>query len=71
VQEYYPCESVEPRDDGGARVVLRTPDNRWVRRLALRLGSQGRVVEPADLVAAIAADAQSALDAYAAAGLLD
>jgi len=51
--------------------VLRTPDNRWVRRLALRLGSQGRVVEPADLVAAVAADAQSALDAYAAAGLLD
>jgi len=71
VPEYYPCESVEPRADGGAQVVLRTPDNRWVRRLALRLGSQGRVVEPADLVAAVAADAQLALDAYAAAGLLD
>jgi proteasome accessory factor C len=69
VPEYYPCESVELLDDGGARLVLRTPDTRWVRRLALRLGAAGRVIEPAELVAAVAADAQAAIAAYAEAGL--
>jgi proteasome accessory factor C len=71
VAEYYPCEFVEPRPDGGARIGLRTPDTRWVRRLALRLGGGGRVVEPPELVAAVSADAAAALAAYADAGLLD
>ena len=71
VAEYYPCEFVEPRSDGGARIGLRTPDTRWVRRLALRLGGGGAVVEPADLAAAVSADASAALAAYAEAGLLD
>jgi proteasome accessory factor C len=71
VSEYYPCESVEPLPDGGARLELRTPDTRWVRRLALRLGSQGRVVEPPDLVDAVTADAKAAVASYAAAGLPD
>jgi proteasome accessory factor C len=69
VPEYYPCESVELLDDGGARLVLRTPDTRGVRRLALRLGGEGRVIEPAELAAAIAADARAAIAAYAEAGL--
>ena len=71
VAEYYPCEFVEARPDGGARIGLRTPDTRWVRRLALRLGGGGRVVEPAELAAAVSADASAALAAYAEAGLLD
>ncbi len=71
VAEYYPCEFVEPRPDGGARIGLRTPDTRWVRRLALRLGGGGAVVEPAELAAAVSADASAALAAYADAGLLD
>jgi len=71
VAEYYPCEFVEPRSDGGARIGLRTPDTRWVRRLALRLGGGGRVVEPPELAAAVSADASAALAAYADAGLLD
>jgi proteasome accessory factor C len=71
VSEYYPCESVEPLPDGGARLELRTPDTRWVRRLALRLGSQGRVVEPPDLVDAVTADAKAAVASYVAAGLPD
>lgn len=71
VAEYYPCEFVEPRADGGARIGLRTPDTRWIRRLALRLGGGGRVVEPPELAAAVHADASAALAAYAAAGLLD
>ena len=33
--------------DGRLRVGLRTPDTRWVRRLALRLGEDGRVIAPA------------------------
>jgi len=34
VAEYYPCEHVEELGDGRLRVGLRTPDTRWVRRLA-------------------------------------
>ena len=66
VPEYYPCESVEGLPDGGALIQLRTGDTRWVRRLALRLGSSGRVVAPASLVAAIEADAVASLAAYGA-----
>ena len=64
VAEYYPCESVEELAEGRLRVRLRTPDTRWVRRLALRLGEEGRVVDPPELVAAIRADAAAALAAY-------
>jgi proteasome accessory factor C len=71
VPEYYPCESVEELPDGGARLQLRTPDVRWVRRLALRLGPEGRVIEPKELAEAVAGDARAALAAYADAGLLE
>jgi hypothetical protein len=37
----------------------------------LRLGSAGHVVAPADLAAAVAADADAALAAYEQLGLLD
>ena len=46
VAEYYPCESVTELEEGRLRVVLRTPDTGWVRRLALRLGEDGRVISP-------------------------
>jgi proteasome accessory factor C len=65
VAEYYPCESVTELDDGWLRVVLRTPDTRWVRRLALRLGEDGRVVAPSELVSAVRQDATAALALYA------
>jgi proteasome accessory factor C len=68
VAEYYPCESVTDLGDGRQRVVLRTPDSRWMRRLALRLGEDGRIVEPADLVAEVRADAAAALGQYGASG---
>lgn len=70
VPEYYPCESVEELPGGGALIRLRTPDTRWVRRLALRLGSAGRVVSPPDLLDAVSADAAAALAAYEQLGLL-
>ena len=65
VAEYYPCESVTELDDGWLRVVLRTPDTRWVRRLALRLGEDGRVVGPPELATAVRRDATAALALYA------
>jgi proteasome accessory factor C len=65
VVEYYPCEQVEDLGDGRLRVTLRTPDGAWVRRLALGLGEDGRIIEPAGLAAAVRADAAAALALYA------
>ena len=67
VAEYYPCESVTELGDGWLRVGLRTPDTRWVRRLALRLGEDGRVTAPDDLRTQIRDDAAAALSRYASA----
>ncbi len=64
VAEYYPCESVAELGEGRLRVVLRTPDTRWVRRLALRLGEDARVLAPAALAEAVRADAAAALALY-------
>jgi proteasome accessory factor C len=64
VAEYYPCESVSDLPDGRLRVVLRTPDTGWVRRLALRLGEDGRIVSPAFLVGEIRDAATAALENY-------
>ncbi len=64
VAEYYPCERVEDLGDGRLRVGLRTPDTRWVRRLALRLGEDGRVISPPDLAAQVREDASAALAQY-------
>jgi proteasome accessory factor C len=65
VAEYYPCEQVEELGEGRLRVSLRTPDTQWVRRLALRLGEDGRVISPPDLAAAVREDAMAALALYA------
>jgi proteasome accessory factor C len=65
VAEYYPCESAEELPDGWLRIRLRTPDTRWVRRLALRLGEDGRIIAPEELRAHIRDDASAALAAYA------
>lgn len=65
VAEYYPCERTEEIGEGRLRVSLRTPDTRWVRRLALRLGEDGQVIAPAALAAQIREDATAALALYA------
>ena len=44
VAEYYPHDSAEELPDGGLRITLRTPDPASLRRLALRLGRDGRIV---------------------------
>jgi proteasome accessory factor C len=64
VAEYYPCEQTEELADGRLRIRLRTPDTQLVRRLALRLGEDGRVVAPADLAEQVIADAMAALGNY-------
>jgi len=64
VADYYPCESVQELGDGRLRAVLRTPDARWVRRLALRLGDRGRLVAPVDLVEEVRQQAAAALALY-------
>jgi len=65
VAEYYPCEEVTELGDGRLRVELRTPDSRWVRRLALRLGENGRIIAPASLDEQVRGDAAAALAQYA------
>jgi predicted DNA-binding transcriptional regulator YafY len=64
VAEYFPCEQVEELADGWLRIRLRTPDTEMVRRLALRLGEDGRVVSPDELARQVAADASMALRQY-------
>ncbi len=64
VADYYPCEQVTDLGEGRLRVVLRTPDTQWVRRLALRLGEDGKVVSPPELAAQITKDAAAALAQY-------
>jgi proteasome accessory factor C len=64
VAEYYPCDEVTELGDGRLRVSLRTPDTQWVRRLALRLGEDGRVISPAGLAAEVGQDARAALAQY-------
>jgi proteasome accessory factor C len=68
VAEYYPCEEVTDLGEGRLRVVLRTPDAEWVRRLALRLGEDGRIIAPSELVARVRGEAAAALAHYAGAG---
>lgn len=64
VADYYPCESVEERGDGGVVVRLRTRDERWMRRLALGLAGHGRVTDPPDVAQDVRAAARAALAGY-------
>jgi proteasome accessory factor C len=64
VAEYYPCEKITELGDRRLSVVLRTPDTEWVRRLALRLGEDGKVISPPELADQVATDATAALAHY-------
>jgi proteasome accessory factor C len=63
VADYYPVEQATELGTGALRVELRTADPGWVVRLALRLGGQGRVVAPPEVVAAVCEQATAALAA--------
>jgi proteasome accessory factor C len=64
VAEDYLCESVTELGDGRLHVALRTPDTTWVRRLALRLGEDARVLAPAALAEEVQSVAAAALALY-------
>jgi proteasome accessory factor C len=64
VADYYPCEDVEERGDGGLVVRLRVRDDAWVRRIALGLAGVGRVIDPPELSGEIRDVAVAALAAY-------
>ncbi len=64
VAEYYPHDSAEELPDGGLRITLRTPDPASLRRLALRLGGDGRIVTPPELADSARDAAREALAAY-------
>ena len=64
VAEYFVAESVADLDGGWLRITLRTPDTGRVRRIALRLGEDGRVVSPAELVTEVRDAATAALAHY-------
>jgi proteasome accessory factor C len=64
VADYYPCEEVGERGDGGLVVRLRVHDPGWVRRLALGLAGVGRVLDPPELAAELQDVAAATLAAY-------
>ncbi|NED15410.1 WYL domain-containing protein [Streptomyces sp. SID9124] len=64
VAEYYPHDRAEELPDGGLRISLRTPDPASLRRLALRLGGEGRIVSPPELAESARDAARAALAAY-------
>lgn len=64
VAEYYPHDSAEELSDGGLRITLRTPAPASLRRLALRLGRDGRITAPRDLAESARRAAREALAAY-------
>ncbi|MFD5321325.1 helix-turn-helix transcriptional regulator [Streptomyces sp. NPDC127098] len=64
VAEYYPHDTAEELPDGGLRVTLRTPDPATLRRLALRLGGDGRIVSPPELADSARRAARDALVRY-------
>ncbi|MCL7379193.1 helix-turn-helix transcriptional regulator [Streptomyces sp. NPDC057539] len=64
VAEYYPHDSAVELPDGGLRITLRTPAPASLRRLALRLGGDGRIVSPPELAESARLAAGEALAAY-------
>jgi proteasome accessory factor C len=62
--EYWRCDSAVDLPDGRLRITLRTPDTTSVRRLALRLGEDARVVSPAGLAEEVRSAAAAALALY-------
>ena len=64
VVDYYPVEDVQELASGQLLVRLRASDDRWLRTLVLRLGGEGRVLDPPALADAVRERAEAALEAY-------
>ena len=63
VAEYYRVDRTEERN-GALEVTLPTKDLAWVAKLLLRLGGEGRVLEPPELAEATRALAEETLALY-------
>ena len=63
VAEYYPVDEVVELDGDRVRVLLRYADPSWLVRLVLGLGGGARLLEPPELVEAVARRAREALAA--------
>jgi proteasome accessory factor C len=64
VVEYYQVEGVRPTEEGGLEVDMLVADQRWLRRLLMRLAPYARVVSPPELDADFRATAQRTLGLY-------
>ncbi|MGN6473391.1 MAG: helix-turn-helix transcriptional regulator [Mycobacteriales bacterium] len=62
--DYYQCEEIVERGDGGLVVKLRARDDDWVRRLALGLAGVARLTDPPQLAELVRDAAVAALAAY-------
>jgi proteasome accessory factor C len=62
--DYYQCEEVAERGDGGLIVKLRSRDDAWVRRLALGLAGVAQLIDPPELTELVRDAAVAALAAY-------
>ena len=61
VAEYYPVDEVVEARRRRSRVLLRYADPAWLVRLVLGLGGSARLLEPAELAAAVGERARAAL----------
>jgi proteasome accessory factor C len=68
VADYYPCEEITERADGGVVVKLRARDDAWVRRVALGVAGFGRVTDPPEVAADVRDAASRALAGYTVTG---
>ena len=64
VVEYYQVEQVRPGPDGTVEVDLLVADERWLRRLLMRLAPYARVLSPPELDTDFRATAQRTLNLY-------
>jgi proteasome accessory factor C len=64
IVEYYPVEAVRSRRGGRLEVDLKVADERWLRRLLLRLAPHAEVVAPSEFADTFTAAAQDALSLY-------
>jgi proteasome accessory factor C len=71
IAEHYPLTEQVELPNGDAEVTLPVADPTWLRWLLLRLGPDAEVVDAPAIAADAALAAQTALDAYSAAGLTD
>ncbi|GAB3567041.1 helix-turn-helix transcriptional regulator [Spelaeicoccus albus] len=64
IAEYYPTDEDVDLGNGRRRIVLRTADTGWLRRLLPRLGGAATVIEPAEIQDGAVEAARSALNRY-------